>query len=309
MTTPGIPNDYSLSTTCFGTRLSAIQDQIFAAVGMGFRRLELGLTEAPASMQGLEDSQRETGVTIPSMMVGCRDSLNGSMAFQHLASLDAAECERALNAVRRHARLAKAWNCPVLVVRGAKVEDPTLQEEARTLENRLAMLAPEDDPLEMQEELQAFVRRVQKQGQRQIEQFCRSLYLLRSEEPDVTFAIEPGHEIDDLLGFEAMGWVLDDLAGVQVGYWHDVGRIHLREVQGLPGQGAWVDAYSKHMLGIHLQDACSKGAEMPLGSGEVDFKLLREYVPSRAERVVEIGPSHGRAEILGSVRFLVDLGF
>ena len=43
MTTPGIPNDYSLSTTCFGTRLPNIQDQIFAAVGMGFRRLELGL--------------------------------------------------------------------------------------------------------------------------------------------------------------------------------------------------------------------------------------------------------------------------
>ena len=95
MTTPGIPNDYTLSTTCFGTRLTAIQDQIFAAVGMGFRRIELGLADAPATMEGLEDSQRETGVTIPSMMVGCRDPLNGHMAFQRLGSLNDEECDRA----------------------------------------------------------------------------------------------------------------------------------------------------------------------------------------------------------------------
>ena len=63
MTTPGIPNNYTLSTTCFGARLGNIQDQIFAAVGMGFRRLELGLAESPPSMEGLLESQRETGVT------------------------------------------------------------------------------------------------------------------------------------------------------------------------------------------------------------------------------------------------------
>ncbi len=309
MTTPGIPNTYSLSTTCFGTRLRAIQDQIFAAVGMGFRRIELGLAESPAGMEGLEDSQRETGVTIPSMMVGCRDALNGSMAFQRLGSLDPVIRERALNSVRRHARLATAWNCPVLVVRGATVENDRLQKEARVFEHRIASQPADVDPADLQEELRGFVKRVQQEGQKQLEQFCRSLHTLRVEQPEVTFAVEPGHHIDDLLGFEAMGWVLEDLSSVQVGYWHDVGRIHVRSRQGLPGQGEWVDSYASRMLGIHLQDAAGDSAEMPLGLGEVDFKLLCEYVPAQAERVVEIGPSHGRAEILGSVRYLVDMGF
>ena len=96
MTTPGIPNDYSLSTTCFGTRLGNIQDQIFAAVGMGFRRLELGLAETPPSMEGLEDSRRETGVAIPSLVAGCRDPLNGRMAVERLGSLVSEERDRAL---------------------------------------------------------------------------------------------------------------------------------------------------------------------------------------------------------------------
>ena len=111
------------------------------------------------------------------------------------------------------------------------------------------------------------------------------------------------------LSHEAMGWVLDDLSSLGVGYWHDVGRIHMRERVGQPGQGDWLDAYGKRMLGVHLQDAGDEEAAMPIGLGEVDFKLLKEYVPSEAERVLEIGARHGRAEILASVQFLVDNGF
>jgi hypothetical protein len=48
---------------------------------------------------------------------------------------------------------------------------------------------------------------------------------------------------------------------------------------------------------------------MPVGTGEVDFKLLGEYLPKNAERVLEIGPRHGRAEILASVQYLLAHGF
>lgn len=305
MTTPGIPNDYALSTACFGVRLATIQDQIFAAVGMGFRRLELGLTESPPSMEGLEDSQRETGVQIPSLIAGCRDPLNGNLAAERLGSPRPEESERALNSVRRHVRLARSWGCRYVVVRGSKMEHPKLRAEAQALEARMARQGLDT---ELREEIASFVRRSQRQCQNQVEQFCRSLYTLQQEAPDLRFAVEPGRAIDDLLGFDAIGWILDDLPS-GVGYWHDVGRIHMRERMGLPTQGEWLEAYSARMLGIHLQDAAEDEAEMPIGCGEVDFRLLAEYVPSSAERVLEIGPRHGRAEILASVQCLADHGF
>ena len=305
MTTPGIPNEYSLSTTCFGSRLASIQDQIFAAVGMGFRRIELGLAETPPSMDGLEDSQRETGVVIPSLVVGCRDPLNGSMAVERLSSLVPEETERALNSVRRHIRLAQQWGCNTIVVRGSKIEDPATRREAHALGLRLAK--EPDEEQELQEEVLAFSQSVQKKSQRQIEQFCRSLFTLQQESPDLVIAVEPGRELDDILGFDAMGWVLEDLESLR--YWHDVGRIHLREKRGLRSQGEWLDSYASRMCGIHLQDATETDAEMALGTGEVDFQGIGEYVPAGAEKVVEIGPSHGRAEILASVQFLLDNGF
>jgi sugar phosphate isomerase/epimerase len=307
LTAPGIPNEFALSTTCFGARLSSIQDQIFAAVGMGFRRIELGLSEAPPTMDGLEDSRRETGMTIGSLVAGCRDAVNGTpLPATQLASLDPDERERGLNSVRRHVRLAQSWGCGVVVIRGSSVAEAKLREQSRAFDKRLER---EGTSPELREEIAEFARRVQKAGARQVEHLCRSLFTLRQEHPEMRFAVEPGGALHDLLGFEAMGWVLDDLDNPGICYWHDVGHVHLRESLGLHGQGAWLDAYGKRMAGVHLQDAAEDEAEMPIGLGAVDFKLLREYVPTDAERVIEIGPCHGRAEILSSVQSLVDLGF
>lgn len=308
MTTPGIPSEFALSTTCFGTRLTSIQDQIFAAVGMGFRRIELGLTKKPAAMDGLVESQRETGMEIPSLIAGCRDPHNGSMVVDHLGSLEPEIRERALVSVLRHVRLAKTWGCRTIVVRGSRIEDAVLAAKARELEVRCIEEKKNGNRESLSDDVQAFVSRVAIGSHRQVQEFCRSLHSIMQEEPDVTFALEPGRAIDDLFGFDVMGWVLDDLGSRGLAYWHDVGHIHMRETLGLPPQGKWLDAYGSHMVGIHLQDAAEQETEMPIGRGSVDFKLLAEYVPGGAERVVEIGPRHGRAEILNSVRALVDLG-
>jgi len=100
-----------------------------------------------------------------------------------------------------------------------------------------------------------------------------------------------------------------DLATRSLGYWHDTGRIQLRERAGLQTQGRWLDAYAPRMVGMHLQDEAEGTAEMPPGSGEVDFKLVAGYLPRDAERVLDINPRHGRAEILAAVQFLADQGF
>ena len=52
-----------------------------------------------------------------------------------------------------------------------------------------------------------------------------------------------------------------------------------------------------------------ESAEDALPNPFADFRLLVEYVPGEAEKVLEISPRHGRAEILASVQFLVDHGF
>ncbi len=308
VTKPGIPNDLVLSTSCYGPRLSTIEDQAFSAVAMGFRRLELGLSDQPVDLTRWEDAVRETGIRVDSVIVGALKPRAENMSGSMLGSLDGTARELALNSTRRHLRLAQQLRAPVVVVRGCAVEDPALAAQAAELEREL--LVVDDDGREaLQERIRDFVARVQRKGQRQLEHFCRSLHALHQEFPETRLAIEPGVRFNDLLNYEAVQWTLDDLASQNVGYWHDTGRIHQRGICGLPNQGDWLDSFAGRMLGCHLQDATADEAELPPGQGEVEFRLVAEYVPRQAAHVIEVNPRHGRAEVLASVQFLVDLGF
>jgi len=306
LTQPGIPNDYTLSTACYGSRLKTIEDQAFAAVAMGFRRIELGLLDAPVKLNGFEDSRRETGISVRSIVTGCLDPRSEHMTGSKLGSNSEDQREMAVNSLRRHVRLAQRYQCPVVIVRGCEVEDRTLHDESERLRGRIVREGPTDESREVVREL---VGRVQRRGQRQVEHLCRSLHTVMGEFPETRIAIEPGDSFLDLLNFQAVGWVLDDLDRRGLAYWHDTGRIHLRERAGLPTQGQWLDAYARRMLGVHLQDSAEGQTEMPPGSGEVDFKLVSNYMPSNAERVLEINPRHGRGEILAAVQYLVDARF
>ena len=94
MTAPGIPNEFVLSTSCFGTRLRTIEDQAFAAVAMGFRKLELGCAETPPTLNGFVDSQRETGIRVTSVVSGCLKPSNERPVCQLLSSPNADEREQ-----------------------------------------------------------------------------------------------------------------------------------------------------------------------------------------------------------------------
>jgi sugar phosphate isomerase/epimerase len=308
MATPSIPNEFTLSTTCFGDRLGKIEDQIFTAVAMGFRSIELGLSETPVTMDGLCDARSETSTKLVSMIAGCRDSHNGEMIVWKLASTDDTERERALNSLRRHLRLADTWGCTRFVVRGTSVDDPALKARAEELEGRMAVegLGEEGAEGALATEIRGLAEEVQTKGQTQVEHLCRGLHALRKEFPSVHLCVEAGERLDDLMGIEAMGWVQADLPDIC--YWHDAGVIHQRERQGLPGQGEWLDRFANRMGGMHLQDADGDMCELPVGLGEIDFKLIAEYAPKEALRVVEIGSRHGRAEILASVQALINFG-
>ena len=306
MTAPGIPNEFVLSTACFGTRLRTIEDQAFAAVAMGFRKIELGPSDAPPTLNGFTDTQRETGIRVTSVISGFLKPMSERSACQMLSSPSADEREQALGSVRRHIQLAQRLGATVVVLRGSTIADAKLRAEAELLNVEFSKEGWND---ELGERLRSFVQRVQKKGHRQVEHLCRSLHQLIAEFPNTQLALAPGLLLDDLLSFEAMGWVLDDLERRGLAYWHDVGRVHMRQKLGLPGQGRWLESYAARMVGTHLQDAAEGQFQLPPGAGEVDWQLLAEYTPKGALKVLEIDQTHGRTEILGAVQFLTAKGF
>ncbi|MEM8709319.1 MAG: TIM barrel protein [Planctomycetota bacterium] len=308
MTKPGIPNELVLSTSCYGPRLRSIEDQAFSAVAMGFRKLELGLSATPPELRGWDDAMRETGITMECLVVGSLKAKGPNMSGSKLGSLDAEQREMALASSRRHIQLAQRLGAPTVILRGCAIENPKTERQAEEFLDRHAKV--DSDGLELlQEETREFVRGVLAKAQRQIEHFCRSVHALRKEFPETKLAIAPGNELNDLFGFDAVQWVLDDLSSHKVGYWHDTARIHRRGRLGVHDQGEWLDAFASRTYGVHLRDATDDDFGLPPSLGEVDFKLVAEYMPKDAARVIDVDPTHGRPEVLASVQYLMGLGY
>lgn len=308
MPKPGIPNELVLSTSCYGPRLRSIEDQAFSAVAMGFRKLELGLSATPPELRGWEDARRETGIELECLVVGSLKPKGPNMTGSMLGSLNADQREMALASSRRHIQLAQRLGAPTVILRGCAIENAKIEAQADDFLDRHAKV--DRDGLEaLQEETRTFIHKVQAKSQRQIEHFCRSVHALRAEFPETQLAIAPGNELNDLFGFEAVQWVMDDLASHRVGFWHDTARIHRRGQMGLQSHGDWLEAFGSKTYGVHLRDATSEEFGLPPSLGEVDFKLVSEYLPKTAAKVVDVDPSHGRPEVLASVQFLMGLGF
>ncbi|MFT5733377.1 MAG: sugar phosphate isomerase/epimerase [Planctomycetota bacterium] len=288
--------------------MRSIEDQAFSAVAMGFRKLELGLSATPPELRGWEDARRETGIELECLVVGSLKSKGPNMSGSKLGSLDSEQRDMALASSRRHIQLAQRLGAPTVILRGCAIENAKVEAEADDLLRRHAKV--DRDGLELlQEETREFIHKIQRKSHRQIEHFCRSIHTLRKEFPETKLAIAPGNELNDLFGFEAVQWVMDDLSGHRVGFWHDTARIHRRGKMGLQSHGDWLEAFGSKTYGVHLRDATHDDFGLPPSLGEVDFKLVAEYLPRDAAKVIDVDPTHGRPEVLASVQFLMGLGY
>jgi sugar phosphate isomerase/epimerase len=275
---------------------------------MGFRRLELGLSATPPELRGWDDARRETGIEMTCLVVGSLKAKSPSMSGSKLGSLKAEEREMALSSSRRHIQLAQRLGAPTVILRGCAIENPKVEAKADEFLERHSNVDP-DDLDALKEETREFIHKVQLKAHKQIEHFCRSVHTLRKEFPETQLAIAPGNELNDLFGFDAVNWVMDDLSAHRVGFWHDTARIHRRGLLGLQNHGDWLEAFGSKTYGVHLRDATHDDFGLPPSLGEVDFKLVAEYLPKEAAKVVDVDPTHGRPEVLASVQFLMGLGY
>ena len=272
---------------------------------MGFRRMELGLAQEPIPLNGFHESRRETGIEVRSMVIGCLDSRSSAMTGTRLGSLDIDDRAQALLSCRRHIRIAAQYECPTVILRGSQVENPKLSVAADDLHNRLVESGPDEA---LVKEIAEHVAKVARSSQSQVDHFCRGIHKLIAEFPGVTIAVESGMHYNDLFSYETTGWMLEDLAKQGLRYWHDSGRVYMRERAGLPPQGQWLDSFANCLVGAHIHDSDGVLCEMPPGKGDVDFKLLAEYLPKEAEKVIEVNSRHPRAEILAAVQTLNSYG-
>lgn len=89
--------------------------------------------------------------------------------------------------------------------------------------------------------------------------------------------------------------------GAAVGYWHDVGHAQIKQNMGLIDHRRHLAANALHLAGFHLHDVSPEGNDhQAVGSGCVDFQMIREFWRPEHILVLELGPRVPVAEVLSS---------
>ncbi|MGJ3244382.1 MAG: sugar phosphate isomerase/epimerase family protein [Opitutales bacterium] len=98
---------------------------------------------------------------------------------------------------------------------------------------------------------------------------------------------------------------LPDPTGETVKYWHDTGHAQLKALMGVATPEGLLAENAERLSGFHLHDVSADGHDhQPLGTGTVDFALIRSYIRPGHALILELSPRLDKEAILASHRFL-----
>ncbi|HQU08332.1 MAG: hypothetical protein B7X06_00605 [Verrucomicrobia bacterium 21-51-4] len=92
-----------------------------------------------------------------------------------------------------------------------------------------------------------------------------------------------------------------------VGYWHDAGHAQLKEDAGVLRVADHLKINANYLIGWHLHDVHLGKDHRALGTGHVNFNLLRSYMRPEHNFTLELSPSLKPQEVLSSKAFLENL--
>jgi len=269
-----------LANIWFGRRAVALTAQLQQAADLGFEGIAMlsgGISRG--AEEGLEPSPTQTGKVIavaadqllapqaPSMEHFRWREQDVSLLLQRLKKL---QCQHLLIPSGFEARpQAMERGLELLVrVRGGERIDPKCAE-ALFFSN----LAPQE-------------------WERQLVRLAAFLFELRRQAPGLKVALEPDPSPAGLLNPQRFALLQEEIRALKIGYWHDSGAIETRAMATGEEPGEWLDCFSNIMLGSTLHDFSGGTTLLPPGVGQVDWQLLREYIPRAAVQVLTAAPSY-----------------
>jgi len=130
----------------------------------------------------------------------------------------------------------------------------------------------------------------------------------RAEQLEVTLGIENRYYFQEMPDKDEIGIVLDQFRGAPIGYWHDTGHAAVFETLGILKQEELLQHYASHLVGTHLHDALKLDDHKPPGTGEINFKMIKKYIPEGGIKIMEIHPQATGQEVLDGLAFLQGKG-
>lgn len=92
------------------------------------------------------------------------------------------------------------------------------------------------------------------------------------------------------------------------GFQYDVGHAQVLSQLGFIEHEDWLKRYSKRIIGVHLQDVVGINDHQIPGSGDIDYHMVKKYIPDHAHLTLEVNPHLKADELTGGLEHLEKFG-
>jgi sugar phosphate isomerase/epimerase len=223
-----------------------------------------------------------------------------------LVSVDRDPRARAVEAARRAAAVGRVVGARDVVLRLGDVDVPDRRRREQKLLARLREEGPSDA---LRAEAAAAAADADARAEACLDRACRVLFELRRVEPETRFAVATPASPFGFPSLRALPLLLDDLRDAQVGYWHDSGAARLLELLGLSPPLAFAGEAAERTFGASFHDVAGTETHLPPGAGEIDFKALRDALPSGVAAVLDVDARFPLTEVKLAAALLESLRF
>jgi hypothetical protein len=136
-----------------------------------------------------------------------------------------------------------------------------------------------------------------------VESFVRELHAALSTWAPLAIALRVDPRDGALVRARETEWLLDALRGRAAGLWLDPARVLRAQGNGgAEGPVAFADRFASRTLGVTIAGAGDDGGGLLEGDGGIDWGTLRQVLPGRVVRVLDVGPLVPEEEVVDARR-------
>jgi sugar phosphate isomerase/epimerase len=290
-------------STCWNSgRHTAGDDMLREIKDLGFERIELGHGIRISLMPGIQKMFDAGEVQFSSLHNFCPLPVEIMQASPDCYKFSAAyskERERAIKQTFQTIDFAERLGAPFVVLHCGEVEMNPITDE-------LIVLAKAGE-LYSREYVRKKVKAVQTReaaAPAYLERVKDSLKRIAeyAATKNVRLGVEGRRGYEEIPSERELPPLLDELHSPQLGYWHDMGHIQIKENLGFVNHAEWLRAIGPRAIGCHMQDCIWPAQDhQPPFAGMVDLENLVPLLPANCLFVWEMSPRKKPEEIRRSV--------
>jgi sugar phosphate isomerase/epimerase len=296
----------ALSTMWGIGQFDHLADFFAAGQQIGVQQFELNHKVNSAMLAGLD----LTRYCIGSVHEPCPADISAGTLDDRNWLISAPDEERrrqGVRAVQRSIDLARELGARAVVVHAGKVDVDSQLEKTlwRLFEAGQAQTPPYNEAKDRLMTARAA------QAEANLEAVQRSLVELAeyAGRLGIRLGIENRYHYREIPSWDELGRLLEAVGDERVGFWYDVGHAHALERLGFYAHEAWLQRYASRMIGVHLHDVIGLKDHQAPGSGEVDWKLVANYLPNDVIiRACEFRHYLTSEQVVAGLQFLADKG-